>query len=241
MKPKSLIAFLFLLAFSFYSCNSQNTTVKTVNPDEFEKGISSPDAQVVDVRTPQEYSEKHIARAVNININDASFEKQFNGLDKSKPVYVYCLAGSRSAKAADFALKNGFKDVYNLDGGITAWMGSKKPLTTFAGLPVVTGMSFDDYLNHIKKNDKLVLVDFSAVWCGPCKILKPRVDNVVKTNQAKVEIYAVDVDKNPAVASAMHINGIPLLVMYKQGKEVWRNLGLVEEDVINSKVKEFSK
>jgi len=240
MKIKCLFALSFILAFTFYSCNSQNPAVKTIGPNDFEKGAADPNAQVVDVRTPQEYAEKHIMRAVNIDYNDAKFEGEFVKLDKTKPVYIYCLSGGRSAKAADFAAKNGFTQVYNLDGGITAWMGEKKPLTTFAGLPPVHGMSFDDYLANIKKKDKLVLVDFSAVWCGPCKLLKPRVEDATNANKDKVELYPVDVDKNPEVANAMHINGIPLLVMYKQGKEVWRSIGLIEQDVITDKIKEFS-
>ncbi len=108
-----------------------------------------------------------------------------------------------------------------------------------SGLEPESGMTFDDYLAHIKKSSKLVLVDFNAVWCGPCKILKPRVESQVKKNNSIVELFDIDCDKNPAVSNAMNVKGIPLLILYKQGKEVWRNMGLVDEKEIVDKLKEF--
>jgi thioredoxin 1 len=101
------------------------------------------------------------------------------------------------------------------------------------------GMSFDDYLAHIKSSDKLVLVDFNAVWCGPCRMLKPRVEKQIKMNSDKVELFEVDCDKNPQVAAAMNIKNIPLLILYKQGKEVWRSLGLISENEIAEQLKQF--
>ncbi len=240
---KALLSFVLLL-FLFTGCNSQNAPVKNLNPTDFEKGINGGNIQIVDVRTPEEYSEKHIAGAANININDAGFEKKMNALDKSKPVYIYCLAGGRSKKAADFASANGFKEVYNLEFGINSWMSENKPVVSGSGEKVqngAIGMSFDDYLNHLKDSPKLVLVDFNAVWCGPCKTLKPIVHRVVKANDDKVELFEIDVDKNSTVASTMNVRAIPLLILYKKGKEVWRNMGVADADLIDSKVKEFSK
>lgn len=231
---------IILFAFLFTACTGQQPAVKNINADEFEKGIRKGNIHLVDVRTPQEYSDKHIVNSKNININDGNFEKEFAALDKSKPVYIYCLSGGRSARAAEFASRNGFKEIYNLEGGITAWMGSKKPVEVSSGGAPQMGMSFDDYLNYIKSKEKMVLVDFNAVWCGPCKILKPIVNKAIKRNSDKVELFDVDVDKNPAVSSTMHISGIPLLVLYKNGKEVWRTLGLTDEETIHNKITEFS-
>ena len=236
-------AAFFLALILFSSCNSQNTAIKNLNPTDFEKGINQSNVQLIDVRTPEEFKEKHIALAKNININDANFEKQISELDKSKPTYIYCLAGGRSKRAAEFAANNGFKEVYNLEFGINSWMGEKKAVVSGAGQPMQTtsiGMSFDDYLNHLKASPKLVLVDFNAVWCGPCKLLKPIVQKVVKKNTDKMELFEIDVDKNATVANTMNVRSIPLLILYKQGKEVWRSLGLVEEEEIADKVKQFS-
>ena len=138
------------------------------------------------------------------------------------------------------AVKDGFAEVSNLESGINAWMAAEKPVVASNGETPATGMSFDDYLAHIKSPDnKLVLVDFNAVWCGPCKMLKPIVTRQVKKNSDKVELVEIDVDKNPKVASTMNISGIPLLILYKQGREVWRSMGLIDENELAAKLKEF--
>ena len=238
------LAIIFFGLFLFSSCNSQNPAVKNLNPTQFEKGINGTNALLIDVRTPEEFKEKHISGAKNVNINDPDFEKHMLELDKSRPAYIYCLAGGRSKKAADFAAANGFKQVYNLEFGINSWMGENKEVVSGTGEKVQTngtGMSFDDYLNHLKASQKLVLVDFNAVWCGPCKTLKPIVIKVVKKNADKVDLFDIDVDKNATVANTMNVRAIPLLILYKQGKEVWRNMGLVDEDDIADKIKQFSK
>lgn len=240
MKLSSLFL-LPLFALLFTSCNAQDGA-KDINADDFEKGIAHKGVLVVDVRTPEEHAEKYIPGSGNIDINnEATFNKEFSKLDKNKPLYLYCLSGARSAKAGVIAKKNGFKEVYNLHGGIMSWISSGKNIETLKAVPASGGLTFDEYLDNIKRSNKLVLVDFSAVWCGPCRMLKPIVDKVVKQNADKVELYPLDVDKNPGVASAMHIQSIPLLVMYKNGKEVWRNLGLTDEDTVEEAVKKHSK
>lgn len=230
--------FIALLVF-LVGCHAQG--VKDIKPDEFEKGISAAGIQLVDVRTPEEFADKRINDATNINVNDADFEAKLSKLDKSKPLYLYCLAGARSSKAAATASKLGFKEVYNLEGGMNAWLNADKPVQSSAkGDRRTAGMSFDDYLAYVKKSQKLVLVDFSAVWCGPCKILKPIVHKVEKENASAVELFEVDVDKNPLISKAMNITGIPLLIIYKNGKEVWRNMGVTDEATILEQIKKNS-
>jgi len=236
MKLKSSIA-TFFIALLFTSCNSQNSNIKKLNVSDFEKAVSGANVQLIDVRTPDEYKEKHIAGAVNMDVKSDNFEEQIRTLDKAKPIYFYCKSGGRGKKAAQIAVSDGFTNVNNLEKGITGWEEANKPVTSVA--TENTGLTMDDYLALIKKSDKLVLVDFNAVWCGPCKLLRPTVTKLAKKNSDKLELLEIDVDKNPKVANAMNINGIPLLILYKQGKEVWRNLGLIDENELASKLKQF--
>ena len=240
MFAKSFVA-TFFIALIFTSCNGLSPAVKNLEVNAFEKGITQPNAQLVDVRTPEEFKEKHIAGALNINVDGADFNKQLGALDKKKPLYLYCLMGSRSKRAANIAAKEGFGNINNLEKGINGWMAAEKPVVNANGEAPLTGMSFDDYLAHIKNPDKLVLVDFNAVWCGPCKQLKPIVTRQIKQNETKVDLLEIDVDKNPKVASTMNITGIPLLILYKNGREVWRSMGLIDEDLLAGKLKEFGK
>jgi thioredoxin 1 len=130
----------------------------------------------------------------------------------------------------------------NMDPEINSASNGNKPVVAATGeIPQSSGLSFDEYLSKIKASDKLVLVDFNAVWCGPCKIVKPVVGKVVKDNTGKLELLDIDVDKNPIVANNMKVQGIPLLILYKGGKEVWRNMGLIDEADLSHEVKKFLK
>lgn len=108
--------------------NAQNKNFVDMDVEEFSKYISNDDVQLVDVRTPEEYEEGHIAGSKNINVFDKDFvEEAEKTLDKSKPVAVYCRSGKRSADAAEKLTEHGFK-VTNLEGGILAWKERHQPI-----------------------------------------------------------------------------------------------------------------
>jgi len=79
------------------------------------------------------------------------------------------------------------------------------------------------------KSKKLVLVDFHAEWCGPCKMLSPIVARVAKQVGDDVRVVKIDVDKNQSIAATLGIRGVPTLVLYKDGKLVWRQSGVLQE------------
>ncbi len=105
-----------------FSCkDSEAPTSKLITPDELVELSSMEEVQLVDVRTPEEYSEGFIEGFQNIDFMSDSFEKNIDKLDKTKPVVVYCKAGGRSAKCSKKMLDAGFVKIYDLDGGITKW------------------------------------------------------------------------------------------------------------------------
>jgi rhodanese-related sulfurtransferase len=77
--------------------------------------------QLIDVRTPAEFKQGHIKGALNIDVTDASFEKDLEQLNKNKPVYIYCRSGQRSNTAAKKMAQAGFDTLYDLKGGINNW------------------------------------------------------------------------------------------------------------------------
>lgn len=95
-------------------------------PSEFkEKSQNNP---IIDVRTPMEFSQGYIKGAKNINFFDSNFTKQINSFDKSKPIYVYCKTGHRSEIASEKMIQLGFKEVYDLKGGIINWVRSNNKI-----------------------------------------------------------------------------------------------------------------
>lgn len=212
---------LFILVIAIAACetnSAQNSSAfKTISVLEYKQLMSEKkNLQLLDVRTPGEYMEEHLENALNIDYNDPNFEKQLQSLDKSKPTFIYCLSGGRSNHALTVMQKNGFKEVYNMKGGILEWKGSQLPLTkmVFNGWKGMTKADFDQLIS----SDIPTLIDFRAKWCGPCKQLKPILDALQKDYQGKINIVEIDIDDNKSLAEEMHITNIPLLVYYKNKK-----------------------
>jgi rhodanese-related sulfurtransferase len=129
---QKLLSLLIVLLFSISSFAQDKKAVDekdVLTPKDFQSKLSStPNAVLLDVRTPEEVAQGKIQGSVNIDFNNTDYKKEIESLDKDKTYFVYCAKGGRSSKAYAIMKSSGFKNVYDLDGGYSAWQQ--------AGLPV---------------------------------------------------------------------------------------------------------
>ncbi|MFV5685877.1 thioredoxin [Flavobacterium sp. GB2R13] len=87
----------------------------------------------------------------------------------------------------------------------------------------------------IIKSEKPVLIDFFATWCGPCKMLSPILREVKDSLGDRVSIIKIDVDKNQQIASQYQVRGVPTMILFQNGKQLWRQSGvLTKEEIIKT-------
>ena len=116
------------LALILSACGSSGGSVTNLNVSDFAKKVSDTSVVVLDVRTPGEFQEGHLQSAINVDYEGINFASEVNKLDKSKTYAVYCRSGRRSGLATEVMAKNGFKSVFNLNGGVIEWQNAGQQL-----------------------------------------------------------------------------------------------------------------
>ena len=90
--------------------------------------------------------------------------------------------------------------------------------------------------SEILNQEKPVLVDFFATWCGPCQTMSPILKQVKEELGESVMIIKIDVDKNKALATKFQVRGVPTFMIFKNGKQVWKQAGLITKNELKQKI-----
>lgn len=185
---------------------------------------------ILDVRTKEETLNGHLLNASFIDFYDAGFAEKASWIKKGQPVYVYCHAGGRSAKAAEILLGLGFKEVYNLVGGYSNWNKSGYPIKkglelNISDLDVYTIAQINEMLNT---NTNTLLV-FKTPWCLPCKKLDPVLEEFSQEYK-NWSVLEINMDANSQLAKHYSVKSVPTLLGYHKTKNVFKHLGFITYD-----------
>ena len=231
MKFKALLICLYI--FLILSCKGQTKNdFESIVPAAFSKKINEfANPQIIDVRTPDEFNGEHLENAINENWNSTDFDAKALKYDKDKPVFVYCLSGGRSKKAAEKFVSLGFEKVYELQGGLLKWNadGFAKPRDKTVGMPVAA-------FNKMISGDKKILISFYADWCAPCKKMAPYILKLQKEWSNKVEIVRINADENKTLVADLKISELPTLLLYEKKAIKWRKLGFISEENLKKQI-----
>ncbi|MCS7019334.1 MAG: thioredoxin [Cytophagales bacterium] len=227
---KRLVLF-YLTAFALTStaCEAQNRAGgESLDAVAFQQKMANTANYIVlDVRTKGEFIKGHLANASCMDYNDDKFPEMVAHLDKNKTYFVYCLSGGRSTAAANYMRKNGFKEVYDLKGGILAWQKNNFPVEVpqVAAQDKISRQEYEKMLS----SSKVVLVDFYAPWCAPCKQMEPILDDLAKKYNESVKIIRINIDENRNLAKELQVEEIPVLKVFKNGQQTWHHKGLANK------------
>ena len=229
------LVFLMLVLFSCGSGTAQKSI--SLDPEDFEKKqMQKADGILLDVRTTEEFWERHLKGAVNIDIRSSDFNSRVGRMDKSSPVYVYCLSGGRSAAAAQILVDMGFEEVYEMNGGISRWLAENRPVE-IGNFNPNQGMTQTELQSLIQAaKDSVVLVDYNAAWCAPCKKMKAFMPNLIQDCGGRLKVIYVDYDHNPQLVAAMKVSSVPALMLFQGGIEKKRYSGFVSQEELKSSI-----
>jgi len=222
---------IFTLIFSI-SCSNKNTLVfEKIDILSLDKILNDTDIIILDVRTSEEINAGYIPNSTFIDYYDKNFENKINLIDCSKKIYTLCKSGGRSIKASEILSKNGFRNVYNLEGGFMRWKANKMPYD----INLVNNDSSNSdsisekSLDSLIKNNTNTLIYISTKWCSPCKKMEPIIDKLVDNNSS-LKVIKIDLDANNYAQERFDVKSLPAFVLYENNSVVWRKNGIIAYD-----------
>lgn len=229
--------FLLLTAIVLQSIFVHGSEVKQLSSVQFKQIIAKNDGILLDVRTEQEFKSGHIENSGQLNFYARDFAQHLLLLPKDKPIYLYCNTGRRSNIAANFLIRNGYTQVYNLQRGIVEWLHLGLPVTVSPMAQTDTRDRFNPQeFRELISTDQLVFVDFYAPWCGPCMQMMPMINDLKERYEGKIQIVKINADASRQLMSELRLTTIPYLALFQNGRLLFDHRGLIEEHELSNKL-----
>ena len=230
---------IFILAVTL-TIDMSAQVIQNVDAVKFKEIVAQGDTILLDVRTPQEYSRGHIQGSTSINIADPQFVSKVGLMQKDKTILIYCLTGSRSSVAANYMTRMGFKKIINLQQGIMDWNRQGYAIEQSSNTVASNSTAYTEQtFSKLLSDNKLVLVDFHAVWCAPCKAMNPVIDKVSADFKGKARVEKVDVEANKVITTAYQVQTVPGFVLFKEVKKVWSHSGIISYNDLSVVIKKY--
>lgn len=205
--------------------------VSSLSPDDFYDKLKTEQApQLLDLRNDKDFANGHIKKAINYDYNDEGFEHfVLQNFNREKTLYIYCLSGVRSSEAIIYLSELGFKKIVELEKGLVNWSANSKPyVSRKAFTKPITAFTLQDLEREIGTN-KLLLVNFYANECEPCKEMKPTLLKIARENPS-VKLLQIDPEKSEGIVALFKAYEIPTLILFKNGRQYWRDSGIKTEE-----------
>jgi len=169
-----------------------------------------------------------------LNYYALDFKRKLSLLPADEPIYLYCNTGYRSDKAAEFLVKNGYKNVYNLRHGIMEWELMSLPVIVEPDAdPDTDNKMLPDQFYALQGSESLVFFDFYAPWCGPCREMMPMIDSLKVEYHERVKIYKVNVDASKKLVKDLRLIGVPYLELQHKGKALFSRNGAISRNELS--------
>ncbi|WP_143960095.1 thioredoxin domain-containing protein [Litoribacter populi] len=217
---------------------SSTVYINDVNAKRFKRAIEEGDGIILDVRTPEEVASKgYIQNASLLDFYDEDFNDKINLLTKNKEIYVYCATGGRSIEVVQLLKSNGFDKIYHLERGLMDWENEGFDLVrdAIAKDDKIEEWNLEEF-EAMLVADKPILIDFHTVWCAPCRKMAPLIDQVEEDLKGIAIVKRIDLDRSKEVGKAYNLQGVPVFVIFKDGKEVWRHNGIISQEELKAQI-----
>jgi thioredoxin 1 len=228
--------YILIIAIQFIAIYAlgQAIHIKQLNSEELRSTLRSGEITLIDVRTPGEFANGHIADAGQLNYYALDFKRKLLLLPREQPVYLYCNTGYRSQRAAEILADNGYKQVHNLEHGIMEWDLYNLPVVVEpdARPDAENKMESDEYYALIQSG-KPVFIDFYAPWCGPCRTMMPMIDSLKTKYKGQITIVKINADASKKLVKELRIGSVPYLVLYVKNKIRYSHNGIISREELS--------